>query len=367
MGTITERKRKDGSTAFMAQISIMRDRKVVRRENRTFDRRAAAKIWIKNREAELLSPGGLSMAASENKPTLKNAIDRYVSESGGVIGRTKSQVLETIKSYNIADMPCPDIGSADLVAFVRELMKAQKLQPQTAQNYLSHLGAVFSIARPAWGYELDQQAMQDAFKVCKKLGLTTKSASRDRRPTLEEVDQLMAHFVDGKKRRPNSNPMAHIVAFAIFSTRRQEEITRLDFAELDREKKRVLVRDMKHPGQKIGNDVYCGLPDPALSIIETLPNRTGLIFPYNTDAISAAFTRACKFLEIKDLRFHDLRHEGVSRLFELGWNIPHVATVSGHRSWSSLQRYAHITQSGDKYEDWPWLKILAESAPARRY
>jgi len=57
-----------------------------------------------------------------------------------------------------------------------------------------------------------------------------------------------------------------------------------------------------------------------------------------------------------------LRHDGVSRLFELGWNIPHVAAVSGHRSWSSLKRYTHLRQAGDKYAGWPWLDRIAPAA-----
>ena len=57
-----------------------------------------------------------------------------------------------------------------------------------------------------------------------------------------------------------------------------------------------------------------------------MPRRDDRIFPYSTDAISAAFTRACKVLGIEDLHFHDLRHEGVSRLFEMGWTIPQVAS-----------------------------------------
>jgi integrase len=52
--------------------------------------------------------------------------------------------------------------------------------------------------------------------------------------------------------------------------------------------------------------------------------------------------------------FHDLRHDGISRLFEMGWTIPHVASVSGHRSWQSLKRYTHIRQNGDKYAGWDW-------------
>ena len=90
-----------------------------------------------------------------------------------------------------------------------------------------------------------------------------------------------------------------------------------------------------------------------------MPRDGERIFPYSTDAISAAFTRACRFLGIEDLRFHDLRHEGISRLFEMGRTIPQAATVSGHRSWTSLKRYTHIRQTGDKYKDWNWFTIDA--------
>ncbi len=41
------------------------------------------------------------------------------------------------------------------------------------------------------------------------------------------------------------------------------------------------------------------------------------------------------------LRFHDLRHEAVSRLFEKGLNMPEVAAISGHRDARMLMRYTH--------------------------
>ena len=112
---------------------------------------------------------------------------------------------------------------------------------------------------------------------------------------------------------------------------------------------------MKHPGEKVGNHQWLDLPPEAMAIVRRQPLSGPRIFPASTDAISAAFTRACKILDIPDLHFHDLRHEGISRLFELGWTIPHVATVSGHRSWKSLERYTHIKQRGDKYQGWGWL------------
>jgi integrase len=112
---------------------------------------------------------------------------------------------------------------------------------------------------------------------------------------------------------------------------------------------------MKHPGQKIGNDTWVDLPEEAIRVIESMRQTKPAIFPYSPDAITANFTRACRLLGIDDLHFHDLRHEGISRLFEMGWNIPQVAAVSGHRSWVSLKRYTHIRDRGDKYACWGGL------------
>lgn len=350
MGTITPRKRKDGTVGYTARVRVTRDGKS-HAETETFDRKQVATAWLKRRETELAALGALNRP---DDPTLSMVIERYIAESKHDMGKTKAQVLRTIKRDDLGDMRCSAIDSPALLAFARRLGG----QPQTVQNYLSHLGAVFAVARPAWGYPLDQQAIKDAFVVGKKLGLTGKSAQRSRRPTIGEMDRLMAHFGAVRHKRPDSAPMQKIAAFAMFSTRRLEEITSIRWDDLDVDGKRILVRDLKHPGEKIGNHVHCDLPDEALAIIQSMPRTGEVIFPYTTDAIGAAFTRACQFLAIEDLHLHDLRHEGCSRLFELGWNIPHVAAVSGHRSWSSLKRYTHMRQTGDKWAGWNWLAVV---------
>ena len=66
------------------------------------------------------------------------------------------------------------------------------------------------------------------------------------------------------------------------------------------------------------------------------------VFPYNPKSVGAAFTRACHYLEIEGLHFHDLRHEATSRLFEKGYSIQEVAQFTLHESWSSLKRYTHL-------------------------
>ena len=362
MGTITKRQRADGSVAHMARIRIKEGAIVVHSETETFDREAAAKLWIKTREAELAKPGALAKLKAPD-PTLAETIQKYVSESRKQIGKTKSQVLNTVAATPLAKRRGSTISSADWVQFARDL----GVQPQTAGNYLSHVASVYQLARPAWGYQLDPQVMEDARKVCKSLGLVSRSNERDRRPTLDELDKLLTHY--RRVKRKDAIPMCEVICYAIFSMRRQEELTRQTFEDLDEAHSDIWVRNMKHPGEKIGNDVRCTLPPEALAIIlnrRKRPDQTGRIFPHNGGSISRSFTDACALLGIENLHFHDLRHEGISRLFELGWNIPQVAAVSGHRTWTSLRRYTHVRRQHDKYAGWPWLERLGiiQVAPA---
>ena len=59
-------------------------------------------------------------------------------------------------------------------------------------------------------------------------------------------------------------------------------------------------------------------------------------------SVGAAFTRAVHVLGLKDLHFHDLRHEATSRIFERGYSIQEVAQFTLHESWATLKRYTHL-------------------------
>ena len=252
MAHIIERKRKDGCVAYLAQIAIKRKGKWAHREARSFDRKSAASAWLQKRMKEIDAAGDDLSSIRNRGRTLADAIDRYTRESVKEIGRTKSQVLRSICEYDIANMACSDIQSHDIVTFAKEIGVTRT--PSTVSNYLSHLGAVFALARPAWGVELDQQAMKDAFVVCNRLSITGKGRSRDRRPTLDELDALLTLFEDKHTRRPNSLPMHRVVGFALFSTRRQEEITRIAWDGLDTEHNRVFITDLGLGGRTAAGD-----------------------------------------------------------------------------------------------------------------
>jgi integrase len=66
------------------------------------------------------------------------------------------------------------------------------------------------------------------------------------------------------------------------------------------------------------------------------------VFTIAPNAVRLAWERLVRRVGLKDLHFHDLRHEAVSRLFERGFNVMEVASVSGHRELRMLQRYTHL-------------------------
>jgi integrase len=363
MGTLSTRTRKDGSNTHTGQVRFRRNGVIVYQDSVTDPRKKFVLDWMKRKEVELSKPGALEALLNKSEDaTLKDVIKKYQLEHLKKSGRTKAHTLKAISESFLGDLKCSEIDSKSLVKFVNGLT----CKPQTRMNYLTHLSPVFSVAKVAWGYPLDVQAMEDAKTACARLGTVGRSKQRTRRPTLNELDLLLTHFSNGPRRGKGKGiPMDRLIMFAMFSTRRLGEVCQIEWEDLSIEHSEVLVRDLKHPTEKEGNDTVVTVPPEALRVLLAITPpalRKGRIFPYSAQAVSMAFTNACKMVGIEDLHAHDLRHEGISRLFEMGTTIPLAASVSGHKTWSSLQRYAHIRKVGDKFANWPWLDKLAPVA-----
>lgn len=182
------------------------------------------------------------------------------------------------------------------------------------------------------------------------------SVQRNRRPTEDELEKLFDYF----DTRPKSNtPMTDIISFAIATCMRRGEIishkSGIRWEDFDEQRRTVLIRRRKDPTTSAGRDMEVPLLSGHVVILnkkidpveimlrqKTARKREGRVFPYADPTICLSFIRACEALKIEDLRFHDLRHDGISRMFERGYNIAQVAAVSGHKSWKNLQRYTHI-------------------------
>jgi integrase len=83
-------------------------------------------------------------------------------------------------------------------------------------------------------------------------------------------------------------------------------------------------------------------PMDIITAMRRIRRNEAEIFPYDPRTISTMFTRAIASCKIDDLHFHDLRHDGVSRLFAAGYSIEQVSLVSGHKDWNMLRRYTQL-------------------------
>ena len=63
------------------------------------------------------------------------------------------------------------------------------------------------------------------------------------------------------------------------------------------------------------------------------------------DSVTTDFKNACNACGIEDFRFHDLRHEATTRLFEKGFKEMEVAAITGHKTLVMLKRYTHLNVS----------------------
>jgi len=340
MAYIKTRKKSDGSTRYTAIVRIRKGKQIVHQEARTFMHRTAAASWAKHREVILENPTAL-VREQHGAPTLAELIRWYIDsfEKVSKWQRSKQSHLEFLENHDIGKANALALTAAMLVDHIRS-RRAHGAGPATAANDLIWIGVVLRAAKSVDGIPVDPQIVEEARIACRELRLIAKSRRRERRPTPDELHKLHDHFK--RRDRRAQIPMGTIMDFAIESARRQAEICRLEWTDNDPRTRSGMVRDAKHPTHKEGNHRRFKYTPEAWAIVERQPKAGEYIFPYNAKSIGAAFTRACKLIGIVNLCFHDLRHEGTSRLFERGYQIHEVAQFTLHESWNELKRYANL-------------------------
>lgn len=373
VASIQERKRADGKTVYRAQIVIKKKGKIIHREGATFDDKRDAVLWSSKREKELSSSDGLEKAqARKSDVTLSDLIELYEKKVKPIKewGKTKQDVLNALKDGKYRDTPVSEIDSAWLIDYCLERRTGGAGRATVNQDY-SFMRSVFSVSKDVLRVPVSVLPFDEARPTLAKLDLVGKSEERDRRPEHDEISEIMARAHSAVNnaygRSRDNSPIDKIILFQMFSSRRISETCRIKWADLDEKKKRVLVRDMKDPGRKQGNDVWTLLTDEAFNIIQQMPRVDERIFPYNPRSVEARYQRLRDKSGYttgtdEDLRLHDLRHECLSWLAEKNglegenWDIPRLQMVSGHKNWNVLQRYVNLltAEPFDRWKGWEW-------------
>lgn len=274
--------------------------------------------------------------------TISDAIDRYIKERKD-IGKTHLAVLRYLRN-GLGSIRLDKLTDQDIVSYIQK----KQFSKIAGAMHFSFLGSVLKMAKVGWNYHVPE-VIDHARDRLHILGLIGASKARARRPTEKEIQSLLSYDFGSKI------PMADIIQFAISTAMRQAEISRIKFSTFQLNdgngksefvKATIVITDRKHPTKKKGNHKTVPLLDKAISIIERQPKGKEFIFPFSPASIAQSFRNACRTLGIVDLHFHDLRHEGTSRLFEMGYKIEEVAMFTGHEDWKMLQRYTHLKANG---------------------
>jgi integrase len=325
------------------RVQVRRKGKYV---NNTFLRLKDAEEW--SLETERRIDRGEPTSGSRDARTFGDIVRLHradLQEVGKRIGRSKTASLVFLER-RLGRLKLPELDRERLIQFGKERAR-EGAGPVTLGMDLGYIKTIASHAAAVHGIVISMEGISLARIALTRLGLVGKGDERDRRPTREELDRLVAAFDANPLQQI---PLGRIIRFAIATAMRQDEICRVEWADFDRQNKMLLIRDRKDPRRKNGNDQRIPLLDvsgyDACAIIEEQctpsDGTTGRIFPYNGRSVGTAFRRQCRILRIDDLHFHDLRHEGTSRLFEAGFSIEQVALVTGHKDWKMLRRYTHL-------------------------
>ena len=327
-------------------------------QSEMFDTKAQAQDWASRQEADMRALKFQDARIIADK-ILGTAIDRYIEEQSQVktLGKNKKAVLATLKRH-LGELTMPELTGDALIDYVKD-RKTAGAGGVTISIDLTYLASVLKAAKNIWRWPVNLDAIDRARAYMEHIGLSTRSKERTRRPTKAELDNICTWFLVKVRQKV---PMSDLIAFAVDTAMRLSEIINLKWADLNEADRTIVIRDRKHPRAKTGNDQEVPLLGKSFEIITRQPrtDSKGRIFPVTEGTVSSLFPRACKALGIEDLRFHDLRHEGVSRLFEQGYSIEQVALVSGHRDWKMLARYTQI-RAKDLHRQPPAVGITTEN------
>jgi integrase len=318
---------------------------------KTFRTQRDAGDWARRTEDEMVR-GAFIKRASGDRMTVAVAMQRYLSDvvptkrpTSQVADRKRSRIIiKHLGKYSLSALTPEIIASFRDMRLAGEDRKDSKGKPQPRTNDtvrldLALLGHMFTIAIREWGVNLPSNPVLNIRKPVPGPGRNRRLTADEELRLLSAVDQY-------------SNPMlGWIVRIALETGMRFSEIVGLRRMQVDLKRRIVRLLETKNtqPRTVPLSAAATELLRQALSnpsrpmdtdmIFAGEPGRDGKRRPYQFDRM---WQRIKREQGLKDVRFHDLRHEAVSRFVEAGFSDQEVSAISGHKSMQMLKRYTHL-------------------------
>ena len=209
---------------------------------------------------------------------------------------------------------------------VQSFKQRRANSPVALRHELIVIRHCLKIARSEWGLHLKETPFEKIF-------LPKPPKSRKRRLSDEEYQKLY-HAAKTMK----VDYIWPIVSLALETGMRRGEILKLKWSNINFDDRTAYLEDTKN-----GEDRYVPLSLKAIELLSSINRVNDIIFPFSPNAIRLSWERLKRKANINNLRFHDLRHEALSRFTEKGLNPIEISEISGHRQLMQLRNYTHLT------------------------
>jgi integrase len=295
---------------------------------KTFRLKADAEEWTRHIEIQIDRndlPSGREILSQKS---IADLLIRYRDE---VVSQKKCCTYETfiikcLLRESFASLPLTQAKPSVFAKFRDERLKSVK--PSTLMRQFSVMQHAFNIAIREWEWPLPQNPVA----IIRKPKIQNQ---RNRRLKEGELENLL------KGCEQTLTPwLKPIILLAIETGMRRGELVSICWEDIDFKQETLHICETKN-----GFPRTIPLTRFAIEVLEALPTNEGYVLPTTGNAIRLAWVRLKKRTGVEDLRFHDLRHEAISRFFERGLSLPEVALISGHRDYRMLLRYTHLKAS----------------------
>jgi integrase len=318
-------------------------------QSKTFDYQKDAEAWARDVERGM-DRGSFMPAREAERTTVHELIDRYTQDilpekRGKHFGPALRQLDDAFGKYALAT-----VSSRMVAEFRDKRIKAGK-SASTVRKEINLLSRLIDLAGKEWGVPLSANP-------CAMVSRPAERNSRNRRLEPGEAARLIAEA--------ESN-VGYLVLLALETSARLGELLSVNWSDVDLEDRVMVIRGMEHAsGRRTkNNDASRAVPlsttaTAGLKDLIKLQAKTSIghgqapkvgkqaeerVFSWwkASDSFNKTWVRVCERAGVENLRFHDLRHEATSRLFELGvFDSMEVASITGHKTLAMLKRYTHL-------------------------
>ncbi|WP_430402525.1 integrase [Hyphomonas sp.] len=295
--------------------------------SRSFIKRADAEVWGREMEVEADRHCLKHDPRELDRVTLGELVSRYRDE---ICVSKKSRdveftLLNAFLQHRLAKLPLSQVTTFEFAKYRDERLK--RVSASGLNRELSPLQHMFEIARSEWGLPLQDNPVKGMRKP-------QNNVPRSRRLRGEEYERLLSA---AERRRVEY--LKPIIILAVETAMRRGELLGARRRDLGEGMHTLYI-----PDTKTGVPRTIPLSEMARSQlvhIDRLSDEERL-FDVSSNAFKLTWRRTVDAAGLVDLHFHDLRHEAISRLFETGLSMPEIASISGHRDFRMLARYAHV-------------------------